>query len=629
MEKRQKKNKSGECLSLTAVGAGGCRLTLGATGRMRYLSPGKLLFLSLLVLALATASTAQLTSSSTRSTSPISLSAPAYFDGPAELPRLYLRTSIMDTPAPGAVLTVRAGEDIQSTLEVARCGDTVELQAGSTYAGEFRLPAKTCDDQHWIIIRSSSTALPPEGTRLTPCYAGVSGLPGRPPLNCISTKNVVAKLAGNPPLASRGPVNHYRLVGVELAQPEGSSASTLLDLAIGSHHIVIDRCWIHGNARDNAQRGTALNGSSMAVVDSTVTDIHMVETDTQGIAAWTGTGPLKIVNNFIEGGSSSIGFGGAASTTTPKDIEVRQNHLFKPTSWRVGSPDFIGVTFNCKVAFESKNSSRVLIEGNILENVWGGRQGSDGNALWLGPKNQNNACPSCEVNDITLRYNLVRHAGGGPYIFDAPSDAGGIARPAMRYSIHDNLFEDITSAYAGAGTGDGILFRFYGSAQFPPPRDITIQHNTGINNGEEGGVLSLLTTPDAPLVNFVFRDNLVGNGETGISGCKGRTGEEVLGACAPRYVFVNNVVVGSSDSYPKSNTGAQKAKNKQKLRLYPKDWRAVGFSSYAGGDYRLCSGAGEPSASCAEASRYAHAGTDGKDIGADLSTVYRMTKAAE
>ncbi len=160
------------------------------------------------------------------------------------------------------------------------------------------------------------------------------------------------------------------------------------------------------------------------------------------------------------------------------------------------------MTFNSKVAFESKNSSRLLLEGNILENVWGGPQGGDGNALWLCPKNQNNVCPLCEVKDITVRFNIIRHAGGGIYIFDGLSDAGGIAQQATRYSIHDNLLEDITSAYAGTGHGNGILFRMAGTTRFSPPRDIVVQHNTGITSGEGSAVLSLLSTPDAPFCKF-------------------------------------------------------------------------------------------------------------------------------
>ncbi len=553
-------------------------------------------------------------------------------DGPAELPRIYVKSSLADTPAPGKVWTVKEAGSLQETLNQARCGDVIELRAGVTFGGEFHLPSKSCSDQHWIIIRTSAppAALPPEGTRLTPCFAGVSHLPGRPPLKCSSAENVMAKLVGAGPLAAREPVNHYRFLGIEFTQPPGSRPATLLNLGTNSDHIVVDRCWIHGNPADNTQRGIAINGSYLAVVDSTITDVHMVNTDTQGIAAWTGTGPLKIVNNFIEGGSSSIGFGGAGSSVTPRDIEIRRNHLFKPMSWRIGDPNFIGVVFNTKVAFESKNSSRVLVEGNILENVWGNRQGGDGNALWLGPKSQNNACPLCEVNDITFRYNIIRHAGGGFYVFDGLSDAGGAAQQAMRYSIHDNVLEDITSAYADNGSGNGILFRLAGSIRFLPPRDVTIQHNTGITSGERSAALSLLSTPDAPIANFVFRDNLVAGGRYGIRGCKGRNGSEVLEACAPGFVFVNNAIIGSSDFYPKSNSNARK--DKPKINLYPNDWKAVRFVDFqdgSGGDYRLCRAAGEPASACTGASPYVNAGAEGRDIGADAASVYRMTEGVE
>jgi hypothetical protein len=401
-----------------------------------------------------------------------------------------------------------------------------------------------------------------------------------------------------------------------------------MGLGKDSTHVIVDRCWIHGNSLDGTQRALALNGSHLAVVDSTITDTHMVATDTQGIAGWTGTGPLKIVNNFIEGGSSSIGFGGAPSQVTPRDIEIRRNHLFKPPSWRIGNPNFIGVTFNAKVALESKNSSRVLIEGNILENAWGGPQGGDGDAVWLGPKNQNNGCPSCEVNDIIFRYNVIRHAGGALYIFDAPSDAGGIAQRASRYSIHDNLFEDIRPEYSGRGSARGILFRMLGGGRFPPPKDISIQHNTGMANG---GLMQLLSSPEAPFEGLLFEDNLVSGGDSSISGCKGRFGTDVLEMCARGFVFLNNVVVGGGD-FPKSNSRSSKDREEKKVNLYPKNWRDIHFvddGEHGSGDYRLCRGRGEPDAACTEASPYVGTASDGKDIGADVTRIYELTKDVE
>src|SRR6266446_5660527 len=98
------------------------------------------------------------------------------------------------TPAHGSTIIVNAGGDLKSALSSANCGDTIQLQAGATFTGAFTFPAKSCDDNHWIIVRTSAadSALPAEGSRLTPCYAGVSSLPGRPAFHCSSTKNVLA-----------------------------------------------------------------------------------------------------------------------------------------------------------------------------------------------------------------------------------------------------------------------------------------------------------------------------------------------------------------------------------------------------------------------------------------------------
>ena len=121
------------------------------------------------------------------------------YDGPAALPQILIQTAMTNTPAPGITTTVNSGGNLQNALNNAKCGDTIRLQAGATFTGMFTFPNKSCDDSHWIIVRTSSdnSLLPAEGSRLTPCYAGVSSLPGRPALNCSSTKNVLAKLILN------------------------------------------------------------------------------------------------------------------------------------------------------------------------------------------------------------------------------------------------------------------------------------------------------------------------------------------------------------------------------------------------------------------------------------------------
>jgi len=78
------------------------------------------------------------------------------YDGPAALPRVLLQTTMADTPTPGITTTVNSGDNLQTALNNAKCGDTIELQAGATFSGIFTFPAKICDAKHWIIVRTNA-----------------------------------------------------------------------------------------------------------------------------------------------------------------------------------------------------------------------------------------------------------------------------------------------------------------------------------------------------------------------------------------------------------------------------------------------------------------------------------------
>jgi hypothetical protein len=73
--------------------------------------------------------------------------------------------------ASAATLTVNAGGNLQAAIDAAKPGDTIVLQAGATFAGSFKLPAK--GGTTYITIRSSTpdSQLPPPGTRITPAHA--------------------------------------------------------------------------------------------------------------------------------------------------------------------------------------------------------------------------------------------------------------------------------------------------------------------------------------------------------------------------------------------------------------------------------------------------------------------------
>ena len=64
------------------------------------------------------------------------------FDGPAELPRAYVKSSLSDTPSPGRTRVVKSGGDLQGAIEQAACGDIIQLEAAVTFVGKFVFPYK-------------------------------------------------------------------------------------------------------------------------------------------------------------------------------------------------------------------------------------------------------------------------------------------------------------------------------------------------------------------------------------------------------------------------------------------------------------------------------------------------------
>ncbi len=559
------------------------------------------------------------------------------FDGPAELPRVYISTAMANTPASGTTITVKSGGDFQSALNSANCGDTIQLQAGATFTGNFTFPAKGCDDNHWIIVRSSASdsALPPEGSRLTPCYAGVASLPARPALHCASTSNVLAKLvmpsAGNGPIVFASGANHYRLVGLEVTRASGTGiVYALSSTATGgtANNLILDRVWLHGTPRDETNKGLELNGASyVSVIDSSFTDFHCIAisgscTDAIAVSGGVGSpvGPFKIVDNFLEASGENILFGGAQSATTPADIEIRRNHFFKPLTWMKGQPGFVGGAdgnpFIVKNLLELKNAQRVLIEANIMEYSWGGFSQS-GYAIVLTPKNQaatgsnSNLCPNCLVTDVTIRYDAASHVGGGLQIANALSDNGGAAQDGERYSIHDLIVDDIDPVkYAGSGHLAEVLT----SPGAPVLRNVSINHVTAF---PPSGLFTIGGSTGAKMPNVNVSNSLVTTGKYPIWSTGGGSTNcayydkplTTFNACFSPYSFANNALIASPSSYPPSAWPSGNA--------FPASADTVQFVNYNngnGGDYHLL-----PS------SPYKNAASDGKDLGADVDTILSKT----
>jgi hypothetical protein len=549
------------------------------------------------------------------------------FDGPAELPLVYVQSALADTPAPGSTIQVHAGGNLQSALDSAECGQTIALEAGATFSGNFTVPAKSCDDDNWIIIRTSApdSALPPEGTRITPCYAGVASLPGRPSFSCSSTNNVMAKIVftanGSRPITLASGVNHLRFLGLEITRTSpGNVIYNLVELQAGgpADHLVFDRVWIHGTAHDETTRGIALGGSTyVAVVDSFFSDFHCVAIsgacgDAQAINGGLGNlpmGPYKIVDNFLEASGEGLLFGGGAATQNPQDIQISQNYLFKPLIWMKGQPGFVGGTdgnsFIVKNHLELKNAVRVLFEGNVLENTWGGFS-QTGFSILLTPKNQGGLCPLCVVHDITIRYSTISHVASGFQIGDGASDAGALSQGAWNESIHDIVIDDIDDeTYGGGGY---VLQEANGNPRLAI-HDVVVNHMTAVGPGVNGMLLIGNNLAFPTMNNFTWTNSILAAGKSGIVSTGGGSANCAyhrvgaigkLNACFNPYVFRDNAMIGATGGWPVGNYA-------------PATANAIEFVNYnngSGGDYQL-----QPS------SPYANAGSDGQVLGADIGTV--------
>jgi hypothetical protein len=85
-----------------------------------------------------------------------------------------------------------------------------------------------------------------------------------------------------------------------------------------------------------------------------------------GDLGWSGPGPFKIVNNYLEAASENVIFGGGDPTITASSRATSRSAATTSRSRSRGRAR----GYNVKNLFEIKNAQRVLVEGNVFENNW-------------------------------------------------------------------------------------------------------------------------------------------------------------------------------------------------------------------------------------------------------------------
>jgi len=484
----------------------------------------------------------------------------------AELPRVLVDTTYAP---PGPIVNVASGGNLQTAINNASLGTTIMVQAGANY-GAVNLPNKS--GSGWIYIMSNGV-LPAPGVRVTPT---------------IASQLARIQVSSSSAVSTAGGAHHYRFVGIEFSVT-GTLQSAVVDLDGGSnqpHHIILDRCYVHGTTSGTHRRGVTMHGNHLAVIDSWVSDFHEGGADSQAIVAWSGTGPLKIVNNRLEGAGENVMIGGASPSVqswVPSDIEIRSNYFFKPTSWRSSS-------WSIKNLLEFKQGRRVLVEGNVFENNWA--SGQSGFAFLITPRSEDGGAVGA-TQDITVRRNKFVNIAQGINI-SGEDDTGPSERTA-RVVIQDNLIMVQCTGCSGGQSADGRAFQFIHG-----PSNVTISHNTVPVAG------TMAMSENSPKsAGFVFKDNIVVSGNYGFTGTGTGSGTSTLNTYYTSPVFTANAVIGgSSGSYPSGN-------------YFPSSTGAVGFASMGTGDYAL-----------GASSTYRGVGSDGKDLGADMTAMLAATVCA-
>ncbi len=486
-----------------------------------------------------------------------------------ELPRVFMQTAYAPPTNP-TIYRPQTSADFQTALNTCKLGDIIELSAGATYKGPFTLPNKT-SGTGWIYITSSALAkLPSPCTRVSP-----SDAPNMPSI-------VVSAGAGGTIQTASG-AHHYRFVGIEFKPVDGNFVYNIVQIGNAEttesalpNNIILDRCYVHGDSVAGSRRGVMMNGAAIAVIDSYISDCKEAGADTQAAGGWSATGPIKIVNNYLEAAGENVMFGGSDPTipnAVPSDIEIRCNYFFKPLSWMTKS-------WVVKNLLEFKNAQRVLVEGNRFENCW--PSGQNGFALLLTPRNQNNTAPWCVTQDITIRRNVFVNIAQGINLLGR--DAPNISQRTTRVLIRDNVINAVKMA-----NSDGRMFQILGD-----PEKVTIDHNTAFCP-----VAYVVADGTPKTDSFSFTNNIVSQGVYGFIGTGTANANTTLAAFFnANWTISNNAVIGgSTTNYPSGN-------------YFPPKSNVVGFVDSASGNFRLIS-----------TSPYKNAGNDGRDLGADMDSI--------
>src|SRR5260370_26339485 len=226
-------------------------------------------------------------------------------------------------------IVVPDGGDLQAALNAAQCGDSVVLQAGATWDGEFRLPNRNCTASTPIRIGSSAQAYLPNG-RVGP--ADATNMPRIRALGTGVTGSAFIMAANS---------GYWVLDGLEIT--DNASATNVVNALITvadptSHHLTVQRCYFHQketgtNYNRSAVRGIQFEGINLTFKWNYVYIIGYYnaalgngthyQMDSTAVLSVASQGPLLIEDNYLSTWWNNIFLGGG--DTAPQNTATLTN----------------------------------------------------------------------------------------------------------------------------------------------------------------------------------------------------------------------------------------------------------------------------------------------------------------
>ena len=300
---------------------------------------------------------------------------------------------------------------LQNALNDAEPGDTILLEEGHEYSGNFVLPtAISCaanDETCYITLKTGvdasgnvldSSEFPAENIRITTSHLATLAKLTSPDNNGVSLRTVFPGECGSPPCISKWwKIEHIAFKGnvyggsilMHIGYWDISYAGTGNQdtKAKSPDHFLLNQNIFYGNPVTGQHRCLTVSAKNVQITNNYFKDCKTNRNDGQAIALANAVGPVSIVNNYIEGSTENIiigGFDGIArqSTTVSSAASASEFTLGHVTEldvnqWiGVGGPDpadeqsakvtsIVGTTITVSPALESTPSNGTNVRWSL------------------------------------------------------------------------------------------------------------------------------------------------------------------------------------------------------------------------------------------------------------------------